>query len=670
MFATTTFHQRRSFRQARAGLTACCFILAAGCGCALGADSPPAVQAPSATDNWPGWRGGGTGVATGKGLPVSWSETENVRWRVPLPGEGSSSPVVWGHRVFLTAALKEGLTRLVLCLDADSGRTLWQTELAPEIKTTFYLRTGFAAPTPVVDGQRVYVYFDEPGLVALDRDGRVVWKQRLGPFNAPYNQGSSPVLYKDLVIQCCDHRGPSFVAAFERRSGAQRWRTARPSSGFGHFGTPLVIDVGGRPQVVINGEPVVAYAPDTGAEIWSCRGMKECVAPSPVFGHGLVYASSGRTGPVMAIDPTGRGDVTETHVRLHLTSGGPYVPTPLLYPHLLVPGDNGRLLLYSGTHQRIGDERVRDHFTASPVAGDGKIYWASERGQIYVIDAARLMGDKPAAVMLAVNQLRGACLATPAIAHGRLFIRTTEALYCIGGKETAGVAQAARSLPTTFAELKQHYEKHKAADWQQEPEAQIRLETLEAIARLDDPAVVPFLLWAVQKEPHWDICEEAVKSLGRKGVPAIPALLVLMPDSRPFVRTVAINELGRLRATEAIPAMLKALDDKQPLVRCASLQALGHIGHDQPLQLPQIISALLGKLADRTREEAVVRQAALDGLAALGNQRPPHRPQIIRALVAVASDRNPRLAKKAEEILQKVYQVTPSERDQARGTRQ
>jgi outer membrane protein assembly factor BamB len=662
-------HQRISSRQSPVGLALFAFIVATGAGSTLAAEVRPAAGTPSALENWPAWRGDGTGVATGKSLPVSWSETENVHWRVPLPGEGNSSPVVWGHRVFLTAALNEGLTRLVLCLDADSGKTLWQTELVPEIKTTLYPKTGFAAPTPTVDGRCVYVYFDEPGLVALDMDGRVVWKRRLGPFDAPYNQGSSPVLYKDLVIQCCDHHGPSFVAAFERRSGQERWHTARPSSGFGHFGTPLVIDVGGQSQVVINGEPVTAYSPDTGAEIWSCRGMKECVAPSPVFGHGLVYASSGRTGPVMAIDPTGHGDVTETRVRLHLTSGGPYVPTPLVYPHLLVPGDNGRLLLYSGTHQRIGDERVRDHFTASPIAGDGKVYWASERGRVYVIDAARLMGDKPSAVVLAANQLRGACLATPAIAHGRLYIRTTAALYCVGGKETAGVAQSAPSLPTTFAGLKQRYEQHQA-HWQNEPEAQIRLETLEAIANLDDPGVVPFLLWAVQKEPHWDICEEAVKSLGRKGALAIPSLLVLVPDSRPFVRTVAINELGRLRATEAVPAMLKALDDKQPLVRCASLQALGPIGRDKPPQLPQITGALLSMLADRAGEEAVVRQAALDGLAALGSQPPPHRSEIIRSLVAVVSDRNPRLAKKAEEILQKVYQVTPAELDQARGARQ
>ena len=212
-----------------------------------------------------------------------------------------------------------------------------------------------------------------------------------------------------------------------------------------------------------------------------------------------------------------------------------------------------------------------------------------------MLDAARLMGAPSSAAVLAVNQLRGACLATPAIARGRLFIRTTEALYCIEGNAPSGGTPAARSLPTTLAELQRRYEQHQA-DWQNEPEAQIRLETLEAIAALDDPAVLPFLLRTVQQEAHWDICEEAAKSLGRKGAPAIAALILLVPDSRPFVRTIAIQELGRLRATAAIPALLKALDDPQPLVRCASLQALGDIGRDQPPQLPQLIAALLGKL--------------------------------------------------------------------------
>jgi hypothetical protein len=354
----------------------------------------------------------------------------------------------------------------------------------------------------------------------------------------------------------------------------------------------------------------------------------------------------------MGIDPTGRGDVTETHVRLHLTSGGPYVPTPLVYPHLLVPGDNGHIQLYNASGERVGDARVRDHFTASPVAGDGKIYWPSERGQTYVLHAARLMGGQSSDAVLAVNQLRGVCLATPAIAHGRLFIRTTEALYCIERKAESPVTQAARVLPTTFAELQQRYVDHRA-DWQNEPEAQIRLETLEAITNLDEPAVIPFLLETVQKEPHWDICEEAAKSLGRKGAPAIDALITLAPDNRPFVRTIAITELGRLRAAKAVPAALKALDDKQPLVRCASLQALGHLGRRETTELPTIVTALLGKLHEG--EEAVVRQAALDGLSAIADEATEQREAIIRVLRTVASDRNPRLAKKAEELLRDVY---------------
>jgi outer membrane protein assembly factor BamB len=588
-----------------------------------------------------------------------------VRWRTALPGEGNSSPVVWDKRVFLTAALEEGKVRLVLCLDADSGKILWQTKVLPEVKTTLYPKTGFAAPTPATDGQRVYAFFDEPGLVALDMPGQVVWTRRLGPFDAPYNQGSSPVLYKDMVIQCCDHRGPSYLIALDRASGKERWQTPRPSSGFGHFGTPLVIHVDGRPQLVVNGEPVFAYAPDTGKQLWSCRGMMPCVAPSPVFGHGLVYASSGRYGPVMAIDPAGRGDVTETHVRMHLTVGGPYVPTPLVYPHLLVPADNGRMRFISAAGELVADERVRDHFTASPVGADGKIYWCSERGKTYVIDAGRLAGDKPSVRVLAVNQLDGPCLATPAIAHDRLFIRTTEALYCIAGSGKPGVPPPVTSLPGTFAELKARYDQHQA-DWKIEPKARIRLETLEAIAQLDDPQVIPFLLQTAQKEPHWDICEEAVKSLGRKGQPAVDSLIVLLKDFRPFIRTCAIQDLGRLKATKTISAVLTTTRDKEPLVRSASLQALGEIGQQQPPQFPEIIKAMLAALADREREEAVVRQSALDGLAALAGKVTAERQEVIRVLVSAASDRNPRLAKKAGEILNSVYQATPTEIKKAR----
>ena len=628
---------------------------------------------PGPGDAWPAWRGNGAGVADTSqvSLPVAWSETENVLWRTEVPGEGNSSPIVWGDRVYLTAWLDEGAKRLVLALDGASGKIVWRTELPRDEKTLFYAKTGFAAPTLATDGQRLYAFFDTPGLVALDMQGQVVWKRRLGPFDGPYNMASSPILYQDLVIQCCDQHGPSFVAAFERSTGKERWRTSRASSSCGHFGTPLVIRVGDRPQLVINGEPVVAYDPETGKELWSCHGMKECVAPSPVFGHGLVYASSGRTGPVMAIDPTGRGNVTDSHVRLHLTSGGPYVPTPLVYPHLMVPGDNGRMLFYNGSGKLALEDRIRDHFTSSPIGADGKIYWCSERGKTYVIDATRLADERPSCHVLAVNQLQGAFLATPAVAHSRLFLRSDQALYCIAqagrgtlvkSKTTSGESSA------TFAELKARYEQHRAP-WENEPEARIRLETLEAIARLDDPEVIPFLFHTAQKEPHWDICEEAAKSLGRKGPPAIDSLVILVPDSRPFIRTIAILELGRLKVEKAIPGLLVATHDKQPLVRCASLHSLGQIAQAGSPSFPKILTAIQTAATDRQREEAVVRQSALDGLAAMAGQVAEHRLDVLETLASVAADPNPRLAAKAKGLLDNPYRATPAEMEKVRGNK-
>lgn len=605
-------------------------------------------QATFAADHWPAWRRDGSGVSNEKNLPLEWSETENVVWRAPLPGEGNSSPIIWGNHIFVTAALDEGAKRLVLCLDIRSGKILWKTELLPDAKTLLYPKTGFAAPTPTTDGKRIFAFFDSPGLVALDMQGKVIWKHALGPFKAVYNMGSSTVLYKDMVIQSCDHKGDAFIAAFRQSDGTECWRTPRKSSGCGHFGTPMLIQVQGRPQLVVNGEVVVSYDPDTGKELWSCRGMKVCVGPSTVFGHGLVYASSGRIGPIMGIDPSGHGDVTETHVRMNLTTGGPYVPTPLVYPHLMVPGDNGKMLFYGANHELVVEGQVRDHFSSSPIGGDGKIYWCSERGKTYVIDAAALTATPPAVKVLAVNQIKGVCLASPAVSGGRLFIRTLEALYCIGKDSAPVVAQKTQTLTGTFAELRKRFDDHQAF-WQNEKEAQIRLEAVEAIGKLDDPEVIPFLLHVAVKEAHWDICEEAAKCLARKGAPAIDSLLTLVPDSRPFIRTIAINELGRMKVTKAIPGLIKALRDKEPLVRSASLQALTKIGLTDTPDFPQIITAMVATLSPT--EEPVVRQSALEGLAALSGKVTTQRREVIEALAAVESGPNPGLAQKARQML-------------------
>ncbi len=629
--------------------------------CASAAEDRPS------SGNWPAWRRDGSGIADDTHLPVVWSENENVLWRTPMTGEGNSSPIVWGKQVFLTASLDDGEKRLVICFNADTGKVLWQTELLPDAASTFYQKTGFASPTPATDGERVYAFFDTPGLVALDMRGKVLWKHSMGAINCPYNMGSSPVLYKDMVLQCCDQKGPAFLLAMDRNTGAERWRAPRKSSTYGHYGTPLVIRVEGRPQVLVNGEPVVAYDPDTGREIWSCHGMKECVAPSPAFGNGLLYASSGRTGPVMAIDPRGHGDVTETRVLLHLTSGGPYVPTPLIYPHLMVPGDNGRMLFYDAACKLVAEDRVADHFTSSPVGADGKIYWCSERGKTYVLDAAALADQKPAVKILSVNPLHRAFLATPAIAGSRLYLRSNEALYCIAETGRARLAHSARVvLSGTFAELQDRYEKHLAV-WTNERESQARLETVEAIARLDDPGVVPFLLHTVQKEPHWDICEEAVKSLARKGPSAIDPLTALLADKRPFVRTVACNGLGRLKAAKAVPDLLKATHDKEPLVRCAGLQALAEIAHDDKTSIARVAASFTATIADG-KEEAVVKESALDGLATLAAHPGAPREEILRALVAVEGGSNPRLAKKAQTVLSDDCKATPAEIEKATQT--
>lgn len=605
--------------------------------------------ATAAANPWPAWRGDGTGVSTETNLPTAWSETENVAWRTPLPGAGNSSPIIWGNRVFVTAALNEGATRLVICLDAQTGKILWQTGILPTEKTLLYPKTGFAAPTPTTDGERVFAFFDSPGLVALDFAGKVVWQRALGPFKAPYNMGTSPVLFGDQVIQSCDHQGDAFIAAFRKSDGSECWRSPRKPSGFGHFGTPMLIPSGSSFQLAVNGEPVAAYDPESGRELWTCRGMKVCVGPSTVFGHGLVYASSGRIGPVLGIDPSGRGDVTETHIRMNLASGGPYVPSPLLHANLLIiPGDNGKLLCYGADHRLATQGRVPDHFSSSPVAGDGKLYWCSERGKTYVINAAALTANPPTVQVLAENELAAGCLASPAISGGRLFIRTLEALYCIGNNRPATVAKVTQPLTGSFPELRQRYEAHQA-HWQNEKEAQARLESVEAIAKLDEPDVIPFLLHVAMKEPHWDICEEAAKCLGRRGAPAVDSLITLLPDSRPFIRTIAIQELGRLKVQKAVPGLLKATHDQEPLVRSASLQALTATGQAGAAELPSILAALMAGLSPT--EDPAVRQAALEGLADLEPKATEQRPEIIAALHAVKAGPNPGLAKHAAELL-------------------
>ena len=572
-----------------------------------------AVQAGAVSDpdTWPGWRGDGSGISGEKNPPIHWRADAGVAWRTELPGAGNSSPVVWGDRVFLTAFTDGGTNRLVLCIDRNDGNILWRSELPAARVPKTHVKNGYASATAATDGERVYAFFDSPGLAALDMDGKVLWTRDLGPFKNSYNMAGSPVLHGDLVIACCDQEEGSFIVALDKRTGEERWRTPRPGMSM-QFATPLVIAVDGKSQVVVNGQTVVAYDPDSGRELWSCRGMRPNVTPSAVACGELVYAVSGRNGPALAICPTGSGDVTETHVRMQIPSGGPYIPSPLAFPEgLLLPGDDGRLRLIGKEGQVLCERRVSGHFTASPVAAGNLIYWPNEKGDVAVV---RLADDAeaPRLELVAVNEAGGGCMASVAIAGGKLFLRTDKTLVCVGGTSEPGGAALAAELPGSFTELKRLYDEHPATDG---PDAALRIAIVEKLAAMDDGESITLLQTAALKDPQWDVGEAAAKSLATIGRPAIPALIALMGavDWQPYLKTIAAEALGQLGAVEAIPALLKGAADRNPLVRLPSLQALGRIAASHDAERPKIAPALIGAMGDR---EGIVRRTAIEALAA------------------------------------------------------
>lgn len=603
--------------------------------------------------NWPGWRGDGSGVSDEKGLPVYWSAEDSIVWKTALPGEGKSSPIIWENAVFLTASKEDGTKRLVIRVDASNGTILWQKELSVETVARTYPKTGYAAPTPVTDGERVYAFFDSPGLVAVDLEGNVVWNLPLGTFKNQYNMASSPVLCGENVILSCDHSGEGFMVAVDRATGKERWRTPRKLGQ--QYGTPIVIKHQEKQQIVMAGRTIVSYDPASGKELWRCRGMKPVVSPSPVCHDGLVYVASGRNGPAVAIDPGGRGDVTETHVRLHVPTGGPYVPSPLFYGgHFLLPGDNGMLRFVDPTGSVVIEQRLRGHYTSSPVIADGKLYWTNEKGETYVVDLAKATAEvrKPAIKVLAINRLGEQVLASPAIANGRLFIRTEKHLFCIAGTGKKAKPSLTKVPSGNFAELKKLYESHPAP---QGPEVAVRIEVVEALAEAKDKAAIPFLEHVARKDPHWDVSEAAVKVLGAYGEDAVPALLTMFSEWRPYLKIVAARHLGRLESIDALPTLLKGAQDRDSIVRLACLEAIGQIAKAKDVDATKVIPALVSGLDDR---EGVVNGAAADALALVADKVGPERDRIVQKLLDLTAHPNAMVAGRAAAALREAFKVS------------
>jgi outer membrane protein assembly factor BamB len=436
---------------------------------------PPAVSAatpPKPGRDWPQFRGiAANGIAEGHPTATTWSvgDGTNVVWKTAVPGLGLSSPVVQGNLVCLTTAtggkrdagIKAGLYGdiepvdddsahewRVLCLDKKDGKVAWERTAhtgIPKIKR--HTKSTHANSTLATDGERMIAFFGSEGLYAYDMKGKLLWKKDLGVLDAGFFQvpaaqwetGSSPILHDGVVVVQADVQKGSFVAAFDARDGRELWRT--PRADVPTWGTPTVHEVAGQAQVIVNGwKHIGAYDFKTGREIWKLTGLGDIPVPTPVVHDGLIYITNahGRAGaPVYAIRETAKGDITlaegstsNAHIAWSHARDGGYMCTPLVYQGLVyIVKFNGVVTAYDA---KTGEKKYQDRFaggtsavTASPVAANGKVYFANEDGQVFVVKAG------PAFEIVATNDMGSPVLATPAISEGRLLIRTASHLFAI-----------------------------------------------------------------------------------------------------------------------------------------------------------------------------------------------------------------------------------------------
>jgi outer membrane protein assembly factor BamB len=396
---------------------------------------------PAQAENWPEFRGPtGQGHYTGKKLPVEWSTTKNVVWKTPIPGAGWSSPVIWEGRVYLTSAIpiedSKDLSLSAICLDAGDGKVLWKTEAlrqdgvkAPRIHS----KNSHASPTPITDGQRLYVHFGHQGTACLDLAGKVLWRTTEHRYAPVHGNGGTPILVDDRVIFSADGGDKQLVIALNAATGKTVWKTDRKCEAFKKFSfsTPLLITVNEQKQIVSPAsDAVTAYDLD-GKELWRAKYEGYSVIPRPVSGHGMVFFSTGYDRPsVIAVRVNGKGDVTDSHVAWTLTKGAPHAPSPLLVgDELYLVSDAG---IASCLDARSGmvhwQERDTGNFSASPFYADGKIYLQSEDGVTTVLKAGKTFER------LAENELNERTFASYAVADGAIYLRTETQLYRIQAK--------------------------------------------------------------------------------------------------------------------------------------------------------------------------------------------------------------------------------------------
>lgn len=392
--------------------------------------------------DWPQFRGpDGQGHSTATGLPVSWNESENIRWKVPVPGSGWSSPALLDGKIWLTSAVDGGKSLHVLAFDRTSGQQLHDVVVFElEDPGPIHSKNSHASPTPILEGDRVYVHFGAHGTACLNTSGELIWTNRELTHNHRHGPGGSPVLFQDLLIFNCDGSDVQFVVALDKSTGKVRWKTDRhhisedrrtgKSNVPMAYSTPLLAEIDGRLQLLSCGsDSLVSYNPADGSENWWFRYDGYSNVPRPVLANGLVFISSGYDRPEFFAVRTAaaRDDVTETHLAWNLKKAAPLNPSPIVVgSEIYLVSDNGiATCLDAATGTQHWQERLGGNFSASPTFADGLLWFLDENGRTTILKPGTTFEQ------VAVNTLEGRTLATPAFVDKSIYLRTDTHLYCI-----------------------------------------------------------------------------------------------------------------------------------------------------------------------------------------------------------------------------------------------
>lgn len=407
------------------------------------------ITAPALAADWPAWRGPtGQGFCDEKNIPVTWSDKDNVKWKVPLENPGNSTPVVWGEKIFLTQANKGGSRRSLLCLARADGKLLWQKDVAYAEKEKSWNEDWYCNASPALDGERAVVSFGSAGMYCYDFNGKELWKRTdLGVWEHAFGNGSSPVLYGDLAILWCgpnETKGRNFLLAVNKKTGETAWEK---DHSFGSWSTPLLAKVDGKDQLIlgysrdVKGQPdnktgfLYGFDPKTGNEIWKCQGLNSYCYASPLYGDGIAVGMAGYGGSALAVKLGDTGDITSNRLWLHPQNIQRVGSGMVLGGHVYIVDENGVPRCYdlkTGEEKWNVTQRPGSGSTTwgSMVHADGRLYVLMKNGETLVFAA------KPTYELLAVNKLSGeATYSSPAISNGQIFLRTFKNLWCIDAKK-------------------------------------------------------------------------------------------------------------------------------------------------------------------------------------------------------------------------------------------